>query len=144
MGAGYLLAGTWPKPFLRSGSSYGTDTSQSGNTGESVHYQNEGGAVAGDTDPDSGAEQFQLIGRIIREYPGLLGQLPDLSWKRLGLLIGTAEDEPEPMSQHTSLFHSIWSKRGYSKACVDRMYELHTQGVPDREMLAQVKQEGLL
>ena len=48
------------------------------------------------------------------------------------------------VSSYETLFHSIWSKRGYSSACVNRMWELNQAGVTDPEMLEKVKQEGLV
>lgn len=48
------------------------------------------------------------------------------------------------VQSYDSLFASVWKGRGYSEACVARMWELNQAGVSDRVMLETVKQEGLV
>lgn len=48
------------------------------------------------------------------------------------------------MQSYDSLFANVWRGRGYSEACVARMWELKQDGVDDRAMLETVKQEGLV
>jgi len=48
------------------------------------------------------------------------------------------------VQSYDSIFVNVWRGRGYSEACVTRMWELNQAGVSDREMLETVKQEGLV
>ena len=89
--------------------------------------------------------QDETIRKLIRECPELIAQLSRLSWRRIGYLFcAPPAEEVGSVQSYDSIFVNVWRGRGYSEACVARMWELNQSGMSDREMLETVKQEGLV
>lgn len=144
MGSRHLFGGTRLGPAQRSGNGKRAGDDQSGDSQEP--------SQGSDSPGDDGRAKLKAIRELIRNHPALYSQLPRLSWRKLAIIYGDDEilaraggtSSTGVVSSYRTLFHGVWLKRGYSAACVDRMWELNQAGVTDPEMLEKVKQEGLV
>ena len=102
-------------------------------------------AAAGYNEEHERRAQGEIIRKLVRECPVIVACLPRLSWRRIGYLFcDPAGEEAGTTQSYDSLFFNVWRGRGYSEACVARMWELKQAGVSDREMLETVNREGLV
>lgn len=144
MGSGDVLGGTRLGPYERSGDGDGAGDDQGGAKCKPVQDSHDSG--------DDGRAKLQAIRELIRNHPALYQQLPRLSWRKLLIFYGNSEDGltrnggggTQAVTSYESLFRGVWSKRGYSVACVNRMWELNQEGVSDPDMLEAIKREGLV